>query len=125
MYSKKVKEFSKACGEIAPKPVFLNKEKIDFLFQMVKDEFEELKVAKDGAEQADALVDMIYYVIDTAVKNGYNLDPVFDIVHQANMNKVINGKVTRRADGKILKPLGWTSPDRLIAKEIEKQSKSS
>ena len=51
-----------------------------------------------------------YYICDTAVRHGLNLDPLFKIVHRANMQKVVDGKVIRREDGKILKPEGWEDP---------------
>ena len=33
---------------------------------------------------------------------------LFDAVHADNMNKCIDGKLTKNADGKILKPVGYT-----------------
>ena len=42
---------------------------------------EELEEARDITEQADALVDAIYYICDTAVRHGMNLDRIFEIVH--------------------------------------------
>lgn len=38
-------------------------------------------------------------------------DPAFNRVHQNNMTKVVDGKVLRREDGKILKPEGYVKPD--------------
>ena len=72
-------------------------------------------------EQADALVDAIYYICDTAARHGMNLDPLFDIVHQANMSKVVEGKVIRREDGKILKPACWEDPGPKLDVEVERQ----
>jgi hypothetical protein len=74
------------------------------------------------AAQADSMVDAWYYMLNTAAKHGQNLSKLFDIVHEANMNKrdKKTGKFIRReSDGKIIKPDGWTSPD--INKEIAKQ----
>lgn len=121
MYSHKVSDFVKACGEGAPYPQIFSKEDINFLQKMVDDEFSEFYKARNEIEQADALVDIIYYVVHAAVKKGYDLDPIFDIVHNANMKKVVEGKVIRRDDGKILKPEGWTSPEPFIKKEIHRQ----
>jgi len=36
---------------------------------------------------------------------------VFAEVHRSNMAKLVDGKVIRREDGKVLKPEGWTPPD--------------
>jgi predicted HAD superfamily Cof-like phosphohydrolase len=65
----------------------------------------------DIVEIADALADIIYIACGTAVSYGIPLNRVFDEVHRSNMAKLVDGKVIRRADGKILKPDGWTPPD--------------
>ena len=86
-----------------------------------RDNMEELVEARDVTEQADALVDAIYYICDTAVRHGMNLDRIFEIVHRANMQKVVNGRVIRREDGKILKPEGWQDPAPFLTAEIQRQ----
>jgi predicted HAD superfamily Cof-like phosphohydrolase len=66
------------------------------------------------ADQADALVDIQYYMMNAAAKNNINLDPVFKEVHAANMRKrdPTTGKFNKRPeDGKILKPSNWVPPD--------------
>lgn len=64
------------------------------------------------AEQADAMADAMYYMYNAASKVGVDLDKVFDEVHQANERKRgPDGKFVRRADGKVIKPPGWTEPD--------------
>ena len=65
----------------------------------------------DLVQIADALADMIYIALGTAVAYGIPLDRVFAEVHKSNMAKLVDGKVIRRADGKILKPETWTPPD--------------
>ncbi len=72
------------------------------------------------ADQADALVDIQYYMYNAAVKHGLNLDSVFDLVHSANMAKRFpDGEFHRRDDGKIIKPDGWVEPD--VRSEIGRQ----
>ncbi len=72
------------------------------------------------ADQADAVVDCAYYAHDAFAKTGVNLSRVFDIVHQANMNKRFpDGTFHKREDGKIIKPPGWTEPN--IRQEIIEQ----
>jgi predicted HAD superfamily Cof-like phosphohydrolase len=57
------------------------------------------------AQQADAMVDAWYYMLNAACKKGWNLTPVFGEVHIANMNKRwSDGKFHIREDGKIEKP---------------------
>ena len=65
----------------------------------------------DLVQIADALADMIYIALGTAVAYGIPLDRVFAEVHKSNMAKLVDGKVIRRADGKVQKPIGWTPPD--------------
>jgi hypothetical protein len=57
---------------------------------------------------ADAIADLLYVVLGTAVACGIDIQPVWDVVHEANMKK-LGGE--RRADGKRLKPPGWQPPD--------------
>ena len=73
------------------------------------------------AEQYDSFVDAWYYMLNTAVKKGVNLDFIFRVVHEANMAKRFpDGTFHRRPeDGKIIKPEGWKEPD--IVGEIKKQ----
>ncbi|MFT5368789.1 MAG: putative HAD superfamily Cof-like phosphohydrolase [Candidatus Latescibacterota bacterium] len=121
-YTEQVREFTKACNDDLPaKPQEMTTEGIAFIRQMVNDELDELEESKNVTEQADALVDAIYYICDFAVRNGINLDPLFDIVHGANMQKVVDGKVIRRDDGKILKPEGWEDPAPKLNTEMARQ----
>lgn len=63
-------------------------------------------------EVADALADIIYICVGTALEFGIPLDRVWAEVQRTNMAKVdpATGKALRRPDGKILKPDGWTPP---------------
>jgi predicted HAD superfamily Cof-like phosphohydrolase len=73
------------------------------------------------SEQADAFVDVYYYMLNAAAKKGVNVSAIFDIVHNANMAKrdPATGKFLKRDDGKIVKPAGWRAPD--IKAEIQRQ----
>lgn len=75
------------------------------------------------ASQADAFVDINYYMLNAAAKKGINLAKVFDVVHNANMDKKDpnTGTFLKREDGKILKREGWQEPD--ITGEIVRQQK--
>ncbi len=59
-------------------------------------------------EIADAIADLIYVALGTAVTYGIDPRPIWDAVHTANMRKTGGGL---RADGKVCKPPGWTPPD--------------
>ena len=121
-YTTDVHQFTVACKEGLPdRPTRISNERIAFIRQMVNDEMDELESSGTIAEQADALVDAIYYICDFAATHGINLDPLFEIVHDANMQKIIDGKVIRRKDGKILKPEGWKDPAPKLEAEIDRQ----
>ncbi|MDA0710577.1 MAG: HAD family hydrolase [bacterium] len=123
-YTEHVREFTEACNDELPaRPRRMTSEGITFIRKMVNDEMEELEASTTVTEQADALVDAIYYICDFAVRNGINLDPLFEIVHGANMQKVVRGKVIRRDDGKILKPDGWEDPAPKLAAEMARQQR--
>lgn len=70
------------------------------------------------AELLDHISDSIYVLVGLAVNMGLPLDNAFQLVHAANMSKVIgslvpNGPVFDE-NGKIVKPEGWTAPDKKI-----------
>lgn len=69
-------------------------------------------------EAIDGLCDVDYIVKGSAIVLGVDLEPFADEVHRSNMAKV-GGEV--RADGKRLKPPGWTPPD--IAGVLREQSR--
>ena len=123
-YVSKVRKFAEACSSnLTEFPKKLTIDEISFIREMVNDELQELEDAKDITEQADALVDAIYYLCHCAAKHGMNLDPLFQIVHQANMKKIVNGKILKREDGKILKPKGWEDPKDDLEAEIKRQTR--
>jgi hypothetical protein len=76
------------------------------------------------AEQYDSFVDAWYYMLNCSCKKGVNLDKIFQVVHNANMNKRFpDGSFHRREDGKVIKPDNWKEPD--IISEIKRQMKKS
>lgn len=78
-----------------------------------------LNLGKDRTESqqnalvsmADALADMVYVIYGTAATYGIDLDRVLDVVHDANMRKLVDGRVVKDEHGKITKPDGWTPPE--------------
>lgn len=68
------------------------------------------------SEIADGIVDSIVVLLGAACAFGIDIQPLWDIVHQSNLEKA-NGPV--REDGKRLKPEGWKPPD--ILGELRKQ----
>jgi phosphoribosyl-ATP pyrophosphohydrolase len=110
-----VRDFHEAFGQrIGEKPELPSAEERCLRIRLLEEEFEEYMDAEgkdDLVEVADALADIIYIACGTAVSYGIPLDDVFAEVHRSNMEKLVDGKVIRRADGKVQKPEGWTAPD--------------
>ena len=64
------------------------------------------------ANQADAMVDIMYFCYNAAAKAGIDCDEAFAIVHEANMRKRFpDDQFHRNANGKVEKPPGWKEPD--------------
>ena len=68
--------------------------------------------AGDLVEVLDALADIGYILAGTIINHGMQdiYDDAFNEVHRSNMAKLVDGKVIRREDGKVLKPEGWQPP---------------
>ena len=75
-------------------------------------EYAEAARAGDMVEILDALADIGYILAGTIINHGMQhiYDDSFNEVHRSNMAKLVNGKVIRREDGKVLKPEGWQPP---------------
>jgi len=111
-----VEVFLAACGQRhASTPVARNelsalyKKLIDEEYQEFLDAYEDL----DNAEQLDACFDMIWVIIGYMKSRGWDCEAAWDEGAKSNLAKIDKktGFVIRRADGKILKPEGWTPPD--------------
>lgn len=84
---------------------------IELRLNLISEEFSELREAlfrRDVVEVADALADLLYVVIGSALQWGIPLERVFAEVHRSNMTKEGGGK---RNDGKILKGPDYSPPD--------------
>lgn len=87
---------------------------------LVKNFIELNEVEVDLPLLADGLGDLDYIVEGRRLEFGIDGEPIADAIHAANMAKVgPDGWIVRRADGKVLKPEGWTPPD--IEGELKKQ----
>lgn len=84
------------------------KERIEFLREELQ-EFEQAVAERDIAGQADALVDLVYVVLGTAVSMGLPWQELWDDVHGANMRKVL-GQTHRGHAVDVTKPEGWVGP---------------
>jgi predicted HAD superfamily Cof-like phosphohydrolase len=69
-------------------------------YDLMREELDEyLDAEGDLTGIADALADLLYVVLGTAVAHGIELQPIFDEVHRSNMTKDVE-----RQPGKPLKP---------------------
>ncbi len=83
----------------------------DMRLGLIREEFEEYKKAdfeNNMPELADAMADMIYVIIGSALAHGIDLTPIWREVHRSNMAKLSGGM---REDGKVMKPVGWVGPE--------------
>ena len=111
-----VGEFHQACDvPIESFPKIPPPDRVKLREGLILEEFDEFRAANtDGSivDAADALIDLLYVTFGACLEYGIDAQEVFNEVHRSNMLKVgPDGKVTRRADGKILKPEGWQKPD--------------
>jgi predicted HAD superfamily Cof-like phosphohydrolase len=123
-----VREFHEKFGHpVAVKPKYMNVERRCERFGYMNEELNEFLAARTVVDQADAMIDLIYFALGTLVEIGVNPEPLFDIVHNANMSKVWpDGTVKYDPDtNKVLKPPTFVRPEPLLAEEIERQTKES
>jgi predicted HAD superfamily Cof-like phosphohydrolase len=83
--------------------------------KLIEEEFKELKVAIDNVDQVetlDALIDIIVVTIGAIHSMGADAEGAWKEVMQTNFAKIDHetGKVRKREDGKVLKPIGWEPP---------------
>jgi predicted HAD superfamily Cof-like phosphohydrolase len=119
---KKVKEFHEAFEcPISETPVMLGLDRAEMRAGFMREEIDEFIESADIYEQADAMIDLIYFALGTLVEMGVKPDGLFDIVHDANMSKLwSDGKVHfREGDKKVIKPPEWQDPEPKIRAEID------
>lgn len=114
---KKVAEFQKATDQtINNKLTFINRKEEYLRYELMQEENKEYKDAcliGNELELLDALVDKMYILLGTINSHGAQsiFLEAFNRVHENNMTKVIDGKVLRNSEGKILKPKGFKPVD--------------
>ena len=80
---------------------------------MIEEEFKELQDADNDVDTLDALIDILVVTIGAIHSMGANAEGAWKEVMATNFAKIDQetGKVRKREDGKVLKPIGWTPPD--------------
>jgi predicted HAD superfamily Cof-like phosphohydrolase len=121
-YYNSVKDFHKAFNQlVANEPSLPDQKTRDLRKKLLTEEYNEYIMGEDANDLeniAKELADIIYIACGTAVSYGIDLNKVFAEVHRSNMDKLIDGKVHYREDGKVLKPESWSPPN--IKQFIEK-----
>ena len=109
-----VRTFMTACGqgEDDGKHIF------DLRLKLIEEEHEEFLEALrwgDPVHIAKEAADVVYVVVGTLIAMGIPFNEVFAALQVSNMSKVgIDGKVTKRDDGKILKGEGFVDAESAI-----------
>lgn len=77
------------------------------------DEFKAALASNDRVEQLDALIDILVVTIGAIHSGGFDAEGAWKEVMNTNFAKIDKdtGKVRKREDGKVLKPLGWEPPN--------------
>ena len=83
---------------------------------LITEEYGELKdaiEASDKVEQLDALVDILVVTMGAIRAAGWDGEAAWKEVMDTNFAKIdaTTGKVIKRSDGKVLKPIGWKAPE--------------
>jgi predicted HAD superfamily Cof-like phosphohydrolase len=94
----------------------LNEDQYKLYLSLMDEEWKELKAAlimEDRVEQLDALLDFIVVTIGAIHSGGFDGEGGWREVIGTNLAKIDKetGKVRKREDGKVLKPVGWVPPD--------------
>jgi predicted HAD superfamily Cof-like phosphohydrolase len=106
-------KFMRACDQTVGE---LNEAQYKLYLDLMEEEWKELKVALDNGdrvEQLDALLDFIVVTTGAIHSAGMDGEGGWREVMSTNFAKVDKetGKVRKREDGKVLKPVGWTPPE--------------
>jgi predicted HAD superfamily Cof-like phosphohydrolase len=94
----------------------VNEKQFNLYKNLIEEEFNELttaEIANDRVEQLDALIDILVVTIGAIHSMGADAEGAWKEVMKTNFAKIDSetGKVRKREDGKVLKPLGWTAPE--------------
>ena len=110
-------KFMRACDQ----SVTGDQKQFDMYISLIEEEFNELQEAEDDTETLDALIDILVVTIGAIHSMGADGEGAWKEVMATNFAKIDRetGKVRKREDGKVLKPIGWKSPE--LAQFIKKE----
>lgn len=119
-----VKKFHEAFGHpVSNEPKIMDIKRAEKRYTWMLEEINEFMEASknsDLVEQADAMIDTIYFALGTLVEMGIEPDPLFKVVQEANMSKLWpDGKPHYNDMGKVIKPKGWQDPHKKLELTIK------
>jgi predicted HAD superfamily Cof-like phosphohydrolase len=84
--------------------------------KLIEEEFKELKVAVDNVDELetlDALIDILVVTVGAIHSMGADAEGAWREVMRSNLSKIDRetGRVRKREDGKVLKPVNYSPPD--------------
>lgn len=93
-----------------------NVEQFNMYVKLIDEERKELQEAIDACDNKeilDALTDILVVTVGAIHSAGMNGEGAWNEVMRTNFAKIdeATGKVTKREDGKVLKPVGWMPPE--------------
>jgi predicted HAD superfamily Cof-like phosphohydrolase len=106
-------KFMRACDQSVEG---INVEQFKLYLKLINEESQELIDAvtnNDGVETLDALIDILVVTIGAIHSLGGDAEGAWKEVMKTNFAKIDHetGKVRKREDGKVLKPVGWKAPE--------------
>jgi predicted HAD superfamily Cof-like phosphohydrolase len=106
-------KFMRACDQTVDS---FNELQYSMYIKLIDEEHQELleaTLSDDRVEQLDALIDILVVTVGAIHSAGFDAEGAWKEVMATNFAKVDHntGKVRKREDGKVLKPVGWTAPN--------------
>jgi predicted HAD superfamily Cof-like phosphohydrolase len=106
-------KFMRACDQTVDS---FNELQYAMYVKLIDEEHQELleaTLSDDRVEQLDALIDILVVTIGAIHSFGADSEGAWKEVMSTNFAKIDRetGKVRKREDGKVLKPLGWVPPN--------------
>jgi predicted HAD superfamily Cof-like phosphohydrolase len=106
-------KFMRACDQSVDR---FDEKQYAMYINLINEEHQELleaTLSEDKVEQLDALIDILVVTIGAIHSAGWDAEGAWKEVMRTNFDKIDKetGKVRKREDGKVLKPLGWKPPE--------------
>jgi len=106
-------KFMRACDQSVNE---FNKDQFNLYVTLIEEEANELAdaiTAHNQIETVDALIDILVVTIGALHSMGADAEGAWKEVMMTNFAKIDRdtGKVCKREDGKVLKPVDWTPPN--------------